>query len=246
MRQLRIVFATVLIVINGVIYANGLPLTNKQYFLAEDDIPNIWRFGLGWNFVEDDGYPFSRLFNFSESWNYLFYPTQLTIERPKEKALDWYAQISYTKFKSGKLINKTPLQGSAIFISADFNWKYDPSYHFIMGPIQPYPCFGLGFTYNGASDQPVTFTLNTGVGARYWLNKNLGFYIQSSAKWGLSSPLFTSKKNYLHHSFGFLITFEKGEKFECLFCKPKYQELVKRSKKSQAPPKTEKSKEHIN
>ena len=43
--------------------------------------PYDWMVGVSWSVIDDDGRPFSGLFDVEKGWNYLYYPIRLSVDR---------------------------------------------------------------------------------------------------------------------------------------------------------------------
>ena len=85
--------------------------------------PYDWMVGVSWSVVEDDGSPFSGIFNVASSWNYLFYPTRISVDRYLKSGWSVEAVVTYNTYLPGKMVNGK-LGASGIFLSGDINSKY--------------------------------------------------------------------------------------------------------------------------
>ena len=168
--------------------------------------PYNWMFGIHWNIVEDNGDKFGKLFDVSNSWNYLPYPSKITVDKYFKYGWSMELATAYNKYESSKIINlQTGVESH--FFSFDVNGKYSfyTKYYPRAKWIDPYLTFGLGYTYRNANVAVHTPTLNLGLGLNIWI-KNFGIQFHTSGKGGLF-PGFWDKdnhENYLHHSIGFV------------------------------------------
>ncbi len=164
--------------------------------------PYSWMFGLSWNVVDDNGDAFSNLFDVKGSWNYLLYPSRISIDKYLKKGWSLEGMVAYNKYTAGKLINDTTGL-SGIFVSGDFHAKYS-FYRFMSSRklLDPYISFGLGATYRQVMSSPITPTFNIALGANFWFSKSWGFQIQTMGKLGLVSDIYTSNTDYLQHTVG--------------------------------------------
>lgn len=169
-----------------------------------------WIIQLGGNVVDDDGQPFNKAFDVNNSWNVLPFPTKLAIE--KECKYNWNIELAFTynTLKAGKTINNTIYTSEGSFFSADINGKKILTKQF---RIEPYLFSGFGYTMRSVSKYKDIVTLNAGVGFNIWAIDNvLGLNIQSTGKFGLTSPLLKTGSNYLQHSLGIIYKFSGNRK----------------------------------
>jgi len=162
--------------------------------------PYKWMFGLGWNFVEDDGREMCQPFDVAQSWNGLSYPTRLTVDRYLKYGLSVEFAGAYTNYTSGKLINDSTGY-SGMFLSFDLNCKY--SFYNLIPPrwLDPYASLGVGMTQRSAFENPYAATGNIALGVNLFVWKGLGINLQTSGKVALTGEFFGSG-NYLQHSIG--------------------------------------------
>ncbi len=173
--------------------------------------PYTWMFGLGWNAVDDDGRPFCQPFDAPQSWHIRPYPTRLNVDRYLNKGFSVEFTGAYNRYNGANLVNgSTGLGGT--FISLDLNGKY--SFYNLMSVnwFDPYVSLGFGGTIRSA--YPTTFvpTLNSAIGANFWVYKNWGIQLQTSAKFGIKSDFYRTDANYLQHSAGIVYKIEPGMK----------------------------------
>lgn len=167
--------------------------------------PYKWQFGISWNAVDDDGRNFCQPFDVKQSWNYPVFPSRLMIDRYLKKGLSIEFAGAYNNYQSGKLINDT-VGLSGTFISIDLNAKF--SFYQLLSPMKwldPYASLGLGAT-DRQSMYPKTFvpTANAAIGVNFWVYKNWGIQLQTSAKFGIAGNFYATNTNYLQHSLGFV------------------------------------------
>lgn len=169
--------------------------SNFKTFIKETP----WVFTLSGHVVDDDGNPFNNLFNVSKSWNFLSYPSKLSIEGEYKHNWSFGLDFAYTNYYSGKSINNEILGKKSNFFSADAFVRYKLKGVFgDMNWFDPFVVGGYGYTYREAAKFNSTATANAGLGFNIWIWKNLGFNVQSVAKFAMIK--YTS--NYLNHSVG--------------------------------------------
>ncbi|MEY3238160.1 MAG: hypothetical protein RI883_2261 [Bacteroidota bacterium] len=164
--------------------------------------PYSWMFGVGWNVVDDNGQAFSNLFDVKGSWNYLPYPTRISIDKYLKKGWSLEGMVAYNKYTSSKLINDTTGL-SGIFVSGDFHVKY--SFYRFFSPTKwfdPYLSVGLGVTYREVMSSPIAPTCNIALGANFWFSKSWGLQVQTMGKLGLVTDIYVSNTDYLQHTVG--------------------------------------------
>ncbi len=166
-----------------------------------------WTFGLSGHVVDDDGKPFQNVFSPSKAWSSLYYPSRLTVDGYFQAGFSFQGEFAYNQYKPGKIINGEAITSKWTFFSTDFHVKYDLNELFGQTNwFDPYVTGGYGFTLRSGAPKPMTVTSNVGFGSNFWLFENLGFNIQTMAKFAMVQ--YTS--NYLHHSLGVIFKVEGG------------------------------------
>lgn len=158
-----------------------------------------WVFVLSGHVIDDDGKPFGKLFNVKNSWNFLYYPSKLSVEGEYTKGWSFGLDFTYTQFQVGKSINSEVQTRTSNFFSADAFARYKLKGIFgDMNWFDPYVIAGYGYTFRDAAVNKSTVTANAGLGFNIWIWQNLGLNAQSMGKFGVIK--YTS--NYLNHSVG--------------------------------------------
>lgn len=166
-----------------------------------------WTIGLSGHVVDDDGNPFKKLFDVSKGWNFLYYPSRLTIDGYYQAGFSFQTEFAYTQYKVSKRINNETNTSVGTFFSSDVHVKFDLNE--LMGQtnwFDPYVIGGYGFTLRSAEKKPMTATSNIGLGSNLWVFENLGFNLQTMAKFAMVQ----GTSNYLHHSVGIVYKIEGG------------------------------------
>lgn len=181
-------------------------------------------FGVHWNVVEDDGNKFGGLFDVSNSWNVLPYPTKITADKYFKYGWSLEMAASYNKYERDKTINdSTGIE--ATFFAFDVNGKY--SFYTKYFPrakwIDPYFTFGVGYTYRNANVAEHTPTVNLGAGINFWYRR-IGLQIHSNAKFGVYPGFWDmdNHENYLQHSIGLVYRITDPVQTNGYFGKKKY------------------------
>lgn len=180
--------------------AGGSPL--KRFFTKTP-----WTFGIHGHVVDDDGAPFQNVFNVSNTWNFLPYPTRLTIDGYYKAGFSFQGEFAYNQYKVKKEINDVYITSNWTFFSADVHCKFDLNE--VFGPtnwFDPYVAMGNGFTLRSGASKPMTVTYNAGLGFNIMIFENLGFNVQSMGKFSMIE----GTSNYLHHSVGVIYRIEGG------------------------------------
>lgn len=175
----------------------------QSNYLRRKNDPYKWMFGLGWNAVDDDGLAFSNLFDYQNSWNYLYYPTTLSIDKYFKKGWSMDGALSFNRYSTKKLINdSTGVKG--VFVAADLSLKYSflPRMAYYAQWLDMYLAFGVGMTYRQAMSKPITPMASLTLGANLWFSKSWGVRIQTCGKLGLVSDVWSSNTDYVQHTLG--------------------------------------------
>jgi len=170
-----------------------------------------WIFGIHGVVVHDNGEQFGNLFDISNSWHLLPYPTRISAEMSLNKAWRVEAAVAYSQYKAGKSVNEVPAEGTTPFVAFDVNAKYDLNDVFGETSVfDPYTVSGLGFTHRSAIEKKNTPTVNLGIGFNIWIYKAWGINLQTTAKF----KLLPNTSNYLMHSAGLVYRLNYGENTE--------------------------------
>ncbi len=164
--------------------------------------PYAWMIGVHGVAIDDDGNDFGNLFDYENSWNYLYFPTQISLDRYIRRGWSQEWKLSYTNYSSSKVINDTT-GVSGMFFSGDFHYKY--AFHSFIRKkhwFNPYLAFGAGLTYRTVRDEPLNLTINAGVGANFWFSARWGLQVQSMAKFAIVSDIYETDADYLQHTAG--------------------------------------------
>ncbi len=187
----------------------------QPYKTIKPYAPYKWMVGVHWTVIEDDGNQLGDLFNVGGSWNYLYYPTRITVDRYLRYGWSLEASASYMTYLAGKRVNDT-ISGGSIFFCGDVNAKY--SLYNLYAPrarwIEPYFTFGLGYTFrSSAAVAPSIPTLNLGLGFNIWFHKNVGLQLHTNGKLGLWPGFWDSglHTNYFQHSAGIVVRWSGGK-----------------------------------
>ena len=164
--------------------------------------PYKWMFGIGWNVVNDNEEKLPNLYDVSGSWNYLYFPTRLTIDKYARRGWSYEGAIAYNNYTSSKIINDSTGR-SGTFVSGDFSVKY--SFWRFMGKARwfdPYLSSGIGFTYRQPLSAPLTPTANLSAGANFFFSRSWGINFQVTGKLALVSDIYVSRYDYFQYSLG--------------------------------------------
>lgn len=175
--------------------------------------PYKWMIGVSWSAIDDNGDKFGNLFDVKNSWNYLPFPTTLTLDRYLNYGWSLEFGGTYSKYKLGTLINdSTNFEGT--FFNFDANAKF--SFSRLYAPraqwFDPYLIAGIGYTYRAEGAANHAPTVNIGGGINFWVYKGIGIRLNSSAKLGVYPGFWKTPENYLHHSAGLVFKFGGGKK----------------------------------
>tara|TARA_R110002072_G_scaffold302402_2_gene485173 strand:+ start:41880 stop:42572 length:693 start_codon:yes stop_codon:yes gene_type:complete len=175
--------------------------------------PYKWMVGVSWSAIDDDGRQFEGIFDVA-NWNYMVFPTRITLDRYFRYGWSAEAVATYSQYLPDKLVNDSTNRGSTFF-SFDLNGKY--SFYQKYAPrarwIDPYFTFGVGYTYrNSANVSPHVPTVNLGFGLNIWIVRSLGIQLHSNAKIGVYPGFWVTHTNYLQHSAGIVFRWGEGKK----------------------------------
>ncbi len=165
--------------------------------------PYKWMIGVHWAAIDDNGSKFERLFDVNQSWNVLAYPSRVTVDKYFKFGWSMEGALTYTQYKSGKLINDST-HFSGTFFSFDVLGKY--SFYHTYAPrarwIDPYLTFGVGYTYREQGSAQHAPMVVAGGGVNFFLLPFLGIQLRSTAKFGVYPGIWETPENYLEYTAG--------------------------------------------
>lgn len=201
---------------------------SAQYLQFKPYKPYKWLIGIGWNVVDDDGRPYTNLFNVAQTWNVQPYPTMLTVDRYLKYNLSVEAAASFNIYSGSTLINGVYRAGT--FGALDITCRY--SFYRFMQPMKwfdPYVGIGIGATFRDATTPPFVPMTHVQFGANFWI-KNVGIRLQTCGKLGITGGFFFTETNYLQHSASILYRFPGKDKNKSSFDKRRYPWIHKKEK----------------
>lgn len=182
---------------------------SQDFELTKQDsiVKSSWIFGIGFNVVDDAGSEFTDIFNVSDNWNVVPFPSRLSIGKYFNNGLGLELIGSYNKYKEGKVVDNQVNQTDIDYYAADFRVSYDLNK--ILGEtgfFDPYVGIGVGYT---DANNVGRGTYNASVGFRTWFNDRIGLDFNSTGKWAMSTENAT---NHIQHAAGLVYRFrsEKG------------------------------------
>lgn len=181
---------------------------NFQITSKDSIVQSSWIVGLGYNAIDDSGNVFDGLFNVSEEWNLLPYPSRISIGKYFKNGLGIEAIASYNKYKEGKIIDGLVNAEEKNYLGLDARLTYDLNR--IIGQTGWFdPYVGIGLGYTDANDQ-ARGTYNAVVGFRTWFSDKWGLDFNSTGKWSMTKG--NGSTNHLQHAAGVVYQFgiEKG------------------------------------
>ena len=201
MKQYDSLMKNILIVSFSLLISTTFSLAQPTSYYRKKN-PYAWMFGLSWNVVNDNEEKLQNLFDVSGSWNSLYYPSRITIDKYLRRGWSLEGSVAYNQYKSTKIINDSTGR-SGIFLSGDFHFKY--SYNHLIKRnkwFDPYYSFGLGFTYRSALNAPFTPTANLAIGSNFWFTNSFGISAQITGKLAIVSDIYVSRYDYFNYAAG--------------------------------------------
>ncbi|WP_318308090.1 OmpA family protein [Flagellimonas crocea] len=183
-------------------FAQDLELTKKDSL-----VQSYWLVTLGTNIVDDSGDEFGELFDFSEGWNMVPYPSRVSVGRYFKNGLGLEAIGSYNRYKEGKVVDNNINPEDVDYWGLDFRVSYD--LNMILGETGFFdPYIGIGAGYTDANNQG-RGTYNAVIGFRTWFSDHWGLDFNSTGKWAMDTENAT---NHIQHALGVAYRFnvEKG------------------------------------
>ena len=191
----------------------------------------FWMFGIGSNFVDDDGSSFTNFFNIKDSWHSITLPSRITADKYFYNGWSFEGALAFNKYDSRKIVNlETGHEG--FFMSADVNMKYSFMRLFYpMQVIDPFVSSGFGITYRQALDGLMNTNLNVCAGLNIWITDYVGVHLQTSGKIALVSDIIKTNKDYMQHTFGLVFKIKEPSITRSGFHKSRYKVKYRDKKK---------------
>ncbi len=176
---------------------------------AKDSIvTSSWMFSVGVNAVDDSGNVFNGLFDVSDEWNMVPFPSRISIGRYFKSGLGVEAIGTYNQYKEGKIIDGVINPETSDYFGLDARLTYDLNK--IIGQTAWFdPYVGIGIGYTDANNLG-RGTYNAAVGFRTWFSDKWGLDLSSTGKWSIGSE--NGATNHIQHAAGVVYQFgiEKG------------------------------------
>mgnify|MGYP004449199807 FL=1 len=175
----------------------------EQLTKKDSIVQSYWLVTLGVNIVDDSGDEFGELFDLSEGWNMVPYPSRFSVGRYFNNGLGLEAIGTYNKYKEGKIIDNAVNTQDIDYWGMDFRVSYDLNMNLgETGFFDPY--IGIGAGYTDANNQS-RGTYNAIIGFRTWFSDHWGLDFNSTGKWAMSTENGT---NHIQHALGVAYRFE--------------------------------------
>ena len=180
------------------ISAQEIELTKKDSI-----VQSYWLVSLGTNMVDDSGDEFGELFDFSDGWSTVPYPSRVSIGRYFKNGVGLEAIGTYNRYKEGKIVDNVVNTEDVDYLGLDFRVSYD--LNMILGETGFFdPYIGIGAGYTDANNQG-RGTYNAIVGFRTWFSDHWGLDFNSTGKWTMNTE---NSSNHIQHAVGVAYRFE--------------------------------------
>jgi hypothetical protein len=105
---------------------NGQNVDEDLQITTKDSIiQSSWIFGLGINAVDDSGNVLSGLFNVSDEWNMVPYPSRVSVGRYFKSGLGIEAIGTHNQYKEGKIVDGIRNLENINYFGLDARLTYD-------------------------------------------------------------------------------------------------------------------------
>ena len=158
---------------------------------------------MGTNIVDDSGDEFGELFDLSDGWNMVPYPSRVSVGRYFKNGVGLEAIGSYNRYKEGKIVDNVVNPADIDYWGLDFRVSYD--LNMILGETGFFdPYIGIGAGYTDANNQG-RGTYNAIIGFRTWFSDHWGLDFNSTGKWAMDTE---NASNHIQHALGVAYRFE--------------------------------------
>ncbi|WP_127019370.1 OmpA family protein [Flagellimonas beolgyonensis] len=198
MKISRLALLAITVILSTSVFAQEVEMTKKDSI-----VQSYWLVTLGTNIVDDSGDEFGELFDLSEGWNMVPYPSRVSVGRYFKNGLGLEAIGSYNKYKEGKIIDGNVNPEDIDYWALDFRVSYD--LNMILGETGFFdPYIGIGAGYTDANNQG-RGTYNAIIGFRTWFSDHWGLDLSSTGKWAMDTE---NASNHIQHALGVAYRFE--------------------------------------
>ncbi|MDC6389788.1 OmpA family protein [Maribacter sp. PR1] len=189
-------------------YNMSIAQEELQITSKDSIVQSSWILGIGFNAVDDSGNVFDGLFNVGSEWNFVPYPSRVSIGKYFKSGLGVEAIGTYSVYKEGNIVDGEVNPSDIDYFGLDARLTYDLNK--IVGQtgwFDPYVGIGLGYT---DANNLGRGTYNAIVGFRTWFSDTWGLDFNSSGKWAMSQS--DGATNHIQHAVGVVYQFgiEKG------------------------------------
>lgn len=185
-------------IFSALTFAQDVELTKKDSI-----VESYWLVTLGTNIVDDSGDEFGELFDLSDGWNMVPYPSRASVGRYFKNGLGLEAIGTYNRYKEGKIIDNVANTEDIDYWGLDFRVSYD--LNMILGETGFFdPYIGIGAGYTDANNQG-RGTYNAVIGFRTWFSDHWGLDFNSTGKWAMDTE---NASNHIQHALGVAYRFE--------------------------------------
>ena len=166
-------------------------------------VQSFWLVSLGINIVDDSGDEFGDLFDLSDGWNMVPFPSRISVGRYFKNGLGVEAIGTYNRYKEGKIVDNAPIAEDVDYLGLDLRLSYD--LNMILGETGFFdPYIGIGVGYTDANNQG-RGTYNAIVGFRTWFSDHWGLDFSSTGKWTMNT---SNSSNHIQHALGVAYRFD--------------------------------------
>lgn len=178
-------------------------LVSAQYYVRKN--PTEWMLSVNWSFTQDAGLGLQRAFDFSNTFNYEFFPTQLTFTKNIRKAWSWEIMGTYNQLYNNNIINCFTDNGG-LLAALDASIQYSFAKHDLrrkkLARLEPFLSAGFGVTYRDMLSVPNTPTVAAVAGLNWFFTEILGIQFRVISKYGITSELWSTEANYMNYNVG--------------------------------------------
>lgn len=184
--------------------------------------PYTWMVGAGWSFVDNDGRPYTKIFDVINGWSIMPYPSHAFVDRYLKHGMSLELGLTFNQY-TGKLVNAIP-NASGMMFNSDLTFKYSfyNLWHNKLNWFDPYIGIGIGASYITVSSPAFYPTANAVVGGNFWFG-DWGIRIQGAAKFGFIPTFYRTNTNYLNYTAAVVYRFHERDKKNRSNDKPRYK-----------------------
>lgn len=165
--------------------------------------PYSYIFSVVYVFVNDNEEKFQNLYDGSNSWSYVNFPSYFSLNKFSKKGFSNEGFFSFSPYRNNVIVNGSAnVRGFLATANYAFKFNINQFVKIIPEDIDPFTSIGTGLTYRHLDFGGFCATANLHLGINFWLSKHWGVQSQGIGKLALVPDIYTSNQDYIEFTVG--------------------------------------------